>query len=118
MPKTEVSLAVYKNISDYVPAYGDFVIWTGWFVTWCGVVSNYAPGERMGDNNTLIAKLSEEERISIIFSTMSFLLFTMTEKEQKKNTRILNLDKIRNSANGVFAISQHDYVHNVTVWYI
>ena len=104
MPKTEaLPLAIYKNVSDYAPAYGDFVIWTGWFVSWCGVVSNYDP---------------EEEKLSIIFSTMSFLLFTMTEQEQKKNTRILNLDKIRNSANGVFAICQHDYAHNVTIWYI
>jgi hypothetical protein len=102
--KTEMPpLAVYRNISDYAPAYGDFVVWSGWFVTWHGVVTQY-------DNN--------KEEISIIFSTLPFLLFTMGSDQQSKELKTLQLTKIRNSPNGVFAICQHDYKNNVTIWYI
>lgn len=96
-------LAIYKPISEYAPAYGDFIIWSGWFVTWHGVVSNYD---------------IESGQIQAIFSTIPFLLFTMSPNEQTKNSRSLNLEKIRNSSNGVFSACQHNYTHNVTVWYI
>lgn len=96
-------LAIYKTIAEYSPAYGDFVVWSGWFVTWNGVVSNYD---------------EETGSIDIIFSTLPFLLFTMDPAEQAKNTKKLTLAKIRTSANGVFSVCQHNYTHNVTVWYI
>jgi len=102
--KTEMPpLAIYKSIAEYAPAYGDFVVWTGWFVTWHGVVTQYD---------------SEEGELSMIFSTLPFLLFTMDANKQKEEIRTLSLSKLRSSANGVFAICQHDYAHNTTVWYI
>ena len=104
MPKVESPpLAVYRSISDYSPAYGDFIVWSGWFVTWHGVISNYNV---------------DDEQLDVVFSTLPFLLFTMESKEQDKNKRTISLDKIRESSNGNFAICQHDYVHNVTIWYI
>jgi hypothetical protein len=96
-------LAIYRSISSYIPVYGDFVVWSGWFVTWNGVVSSYD---------------DVKEQLEIVFSTLPFLLFTMEPKEQNKNKRTIDLDNIRNSSNGNFAVCQHDYAHNVTVWYI
>lgn len=101
--KTPPPLAMYKPISEYSPAYGDFIVWSGWFVTWNGVVSNY-------DVDT--------SELDIVFSTLPFLLFTMHPEEQEKHRRKISLVQIRNSANGIFAICQHDYIHNVTIWYI
>ena len=96
-------LAIYRRVSDYVPAYGDFIVWSGWISSWHGVVSYSDP---------------ESNNVSVIFSTLPFLLFTMDNKMQEKETRILPLAFIRNSSNGVFAICQHDYIHNATIWYI
>lgn len=103
-PKVDTPpLAIYRAISDYTPAYGDFIIWSGWFVTWHGVVTNYN---------------IESGQIDAIFSTIPFLLFTMSPSEQVKNSKKINLDKVRNSSNGIFSVCQHNYAHNVAVWYI
>lgn len=96
-------LAIYKSIKDYKPEYGDFIVWTGWLTTWHGVVTNY---------------FAEEGQLNVIFSTLPFLLFTMDDAEQEKETRILNLSKVRNSANGVFSVCQFDRANNTPIWYI
>lgn len=96
-------LAAYRRISDYVPTYGDFIIWAGWLTSWNGVVSNYE---------------EDSKKLHVVFSTLPFLLFTMSDAEIEKNTRIIDLDKIRTSPNGVFSVCQHDFKNNTTVWYI
>lgn len=102
--KTEqVHLAQYRPLSDYVPAYGDYVVWSGWIATWHGVVANYDP---------------KEDELYIIFAGVPFLLFTMTEEEQKKATRKIKLAKIKNAAQGNWAVQQHLQAHNAVVWYI
>jgi len=34
-------LAQYRSISEYSPKYGDYIVWAGWFVKWCGIVTNF-----------------------------------------------------------------------------
>jgi hypothetical protein len=96
-------LAQYKSLADYSPAYSDFVVWSGWITTWHGIVSYY-------DQDT--------DELHVIFSNVPFLLFTMSDDEMKKETRKIKLGTIRNSAKGVWAIQQHDYTKNASVWYI
>lgn len=96
-------LAQYKSTSEYIPSYGDHIVWTGWFTTWHGVVANYD---------------TETQTISIIFSNIPFMLFTYTDEEQINNTRNIKLSKIVGSSHGKWAILKHDYIHNTNVWYI
>ncbi len=97
------ALAHYKPLSDYVPAYGDYVVWSGWFTTWHGIVSNYD---------------QETNKLSVIFSGIPFLLFTMDHTQQKVDTREIELTKIKNASQGKWAIQQHDRVRNAVIWYI
>ncbi len=96
-------LAQYHNITDYIPRYGDFIVWSGWFTTWNGVVVSY-------DVNT--------SEVVIIFASIPFLLFTLEEHEMAKATRRLQLSMIKSSTHGTFAVNQHDYTRNATIWYI
>ncbi len=96
-------LAQYRRLADYVPAYGDYVVWSGWFTTWHGVVSNFDP---------------KTNELYIIFAGVPLLLFTMGEDEQKKETNKIKLSKIKNASQGSWAIQQHDRTHNAIVWYI
>lgn len=96
-------LANYRNLQDYVPAYGDFVVWSGWFTTWFGVVANYE--QNTGD-------------VHIIYAGLPFLLFTSTDEEQRRDTRRIQLSALRMSNKGKYAILQHDFTKNASVWYI
>lgn len=102
--KTDVPpLAQYRQLVDYKPAYGDFVVWSGWLVTWHGIVTNYD---------------QREDELYIIFAGVPFLLFTLSETEQEKETKKIKLTKIKNATQGSFAIQQHDHLRNAVVWYI
>jgi hypothetical protein len=96
-------LAQYKDIAEYVPRYGDTLVWSGWFSTWFGVVAEF-------DENT--------GELSVIFAGIPFLLFTMKEDEMKKETRKIALEKIQGSSHGTFAVHQHDYTRNISLWFI
>lgn len=96
-------LAAYKSISSYNPAYGDFVIWTGFFTTWHGIVSDY-------DSRT--------DELMIVFSSVPFLLLTMTEEEIKAETRRIKLSKIRSSRHGTWAVIQYDKKASTVLWYV
>jgi hypothetical protein len=101
--KGEVRLALYRSLKDYKPAYGDYVIWSRWFTTWHGIISNY-------DQDT--------DDLYIIFAGVPFLLFTMSEEEQKKETKKIKLTKIKNASQGNWSIQQHHQAHNTVIWYI
>ena len=96
-------LVQYRDLTEYSPAYGDFIIWTGFITTWCGVVTNYD---------------KEEDKLSVIYNGVPFVLFTLTPEEQIQDTTIVNLGAIRNAPKGKYAIQQRDPATNVTVWYI
>jgi hypothetical protein len=96
-------LAQYRTLSDYKPSYGDYIIWSGWLTTWHGVVTNYD---------------DEAKELSIIFSGIPFILFTMDQDEQEKEIRKIKLSYIRGSSHGTWAVMQHDYSRNTNIWYI
>jgi hypothetical protein len=90
-------------LSEYVPAYADYVVWAGLLSTWHGTVSNY-------DKDT--------DELHVIFAGLPFLLFTMTNEEMEKETRKIKMNKIRVASKGTWAILQHDYTKNASIWYI
>jgi hypothetical protein len=96
------ALAQYRSLTDYAPSYGDFVIWTGWFTTWHGVVSNYD---------------IDRDELWVIFANVPFVLFTLEEAEQEQETRKMKLSLVR-GAHGTFAVMQHDYTRNTNIWYL
>jgi len=96
-------LAQYKPRSEYIPQYGDYFVWSGWFTTWHGLVVNYD---------------KRADELYILFAGVPFLLFTMNESEQEKETRKLRLADVKAAANGKYAIQQHRPEQNAIVWYI
>jgi hypothetical protein len=97
------ALAHYRPLTDYAPAYGDYIVWSGWWTTWHGIVSNYD------------VKTGE---IYVIFSGIPFLLLTMSDEQQRVDTRVINITKIKNASQGKWAIQQHDRIRNAVIWYI
>ncbi len=96
-------LAQYRSLSEYIPNYGDYIVWTGWLTTWHGVVINHDPDD--GD-------------VYIIFSSIPFVLFTLEEHEQERETRKIKLSSIRGASHGTWAALQHDFTRNSNVWYL
>ena len=97
------ALARYMPKANYVPDVGDFVIWSGWFKTWYGVVSETSADGKM---------------VSIVFEGLPSLLFTSTEPEQLARTHQIPLSQIINSMSGTWALQKHDTQHNATIWFI
>jgi len=58
------------------------------------------------------------DELYILFAGVPFLLFTMSESEQEKETRKLRLADVRSAKQGKFAIQQHRPDQNAIVWYI
>jgi hypothetical protein len=60
----------------------------------------------------------EADEIHVIFAGVPFLLFTMDDEEMRKETRIIKLSTIRSASKGTWAINQHDYTKNASIWFI
>lgn len=97
------SLAHFRRLNTYSPAYGDYFVWSKWFSTWHGVVKYHD---------------LEKGEIHIIFAGVPFLLFTMTDGEQEAETRKIKLSEIRSAKQGKYAIQQQDKEANTGIWYI
>jgi len=97
------ALAHYRAIDKYKPQYGDFVVWSGWFTTWTGLVSDF-------DKNT--------GEVSVVFANVPFILLTLRDPEMPGATRKIPLSQIQGSTHGVFAVLQHNHDQNVNVWFI
>jgi len=89
-----VTLAQYKQISNYKPKIGDFVVWHGWFTHYYGIINGI-------DDNS----------VRIIKSGMPVLLFSMDAEEMENNMEIVSTNKIKKSR-GAYAIQQNG------IWYI
>ena len=101
---TQAILAQYRPRSQYTPIYGDYFVWSKWVTTWHGIVTNYDP-------------MTDE--ISILVSGVPFLLLTMAEERQAKETIKVKLTHVRQARNGKFAILQQDKdAQNANIWYI
>ena len=96
-------LIQYKDLQTYIPAYGDFIIWTGIITTWCGIVTNYD---------------KTSNSLSVIYNGVPFVLFTLSPEEQIKETQTVKLEDLKNAPKGKYAIQQRDHTNNTTIWYI
>lgn len=96
-------LAYHRPRALYIPIYGDFIIWSKWFTTWYGVVTNF-------DVNS--------NSVDVIFEGLPILLFTMSDEEQVKGTYTLNLSEIKNAKNGKYSVLQRDAQTREHIWYI
>lgn len=94
-------LAQYRPRARYTPQYGDYVVFSGWFSTWHGIVRHY-------DKNTDV--------LEIIFAGVPYLLLQMSEQEQDKETYKIKLSEIRHARNGKYAVQQQDT--GTSIWYI
>lgn len=92
----EIPLAQYRQLARYKPRLGDFIVWHGWLSHWYGVIGAFD---------------QDEETLIIIYAGMPSLLFTMSPTEMRKNTKNVDLYKIR-SSRGSFAVLQGG------VWYV
>jgi hypothetical protein len=96
-------LAHYSDLRRYIPAYGDYLIWSKWFTTWHGFIVDF-------DAKTL--------EVSVIFAGLPILLVTMSELEQKKETRKIPLGELNNATKGKYAVLRHDTANNANIWYV
>lgn len=96
-------LANYADLRKYTPAYGDYLIWSKWFTTWHGFIVDFD------------ARTAE---VSVIFAGLPILLVTMSEEEQKKETRKIKLGELTNATKGKYAVLRHDEKNNVNIWYV
>jgi len=102
MPEIQTPpLAVYKSVADYLPSYADFVIWSGWFRTWYGVVVDFD---------------AEKQQVAISFEGTPRLLFTMHQDEISDGLLIFSLADIRKMKKGRWYIQKSDNGQNT--WYI
>ena len=102
--KTTKVLAQYKSRSEYKPLYGDYFIWCKWFTTWHGLVVDYNP---------------RTDEISIVVSGVPFLLFTMPDTAQPKETIKVRLANVKQAHNGKFTILQQDKdAQHANIWFI
>lgn len=101
MNQVALPLAHYRSRETYTPKYGDYFVWSGIITTWHGLVTNYN---------------KDTDELSVVFSNVPFLLLTMDDYEQEKQTRKIKLSKVRSSVNGKFAASRVE--EETTIWYI
>jgi len=96
-------LARFLPITQYAPEVGDFIIWSGWFRTWYGVVGDISP---------------DGQELSVIWEGLPFLLFTLTGSEQKESSQMVKLEQIVSCKPGNFSVMKHDAQHNTPIWYV
>ena len=96
-------LAYHTSRQKYTPKYGDFIIWSKWFTTWYGVVSDYD---------------LDKNEVSVIFEGLPVLLFMINNDEQYKLTYKIKLMDIRNAKSGKYAILQQDESTKEGVWFV
>lgn len=96
-------LAQYKSRREYEPQYGDYLVWSGWFTTWHGLIIDY-------DNRT--------NKLTAIVAGVPFILFTMDPSNFDKESIRLDLDHVRKAPNGKYAFQRHDQSQNAIIWYI
>jgi hypothetical protein len=85
----EIGIAKYRNIANYVPKIGDFVIWHGFWKRWYGVIIDINGGTAY-----------------ILKENLPKLLFTIPDDERVKNTIKISISRIRSSRGGEYHIIQ------------
>lgn len=88
-----------RPIAKWRPQIGDWVYYSGWIKHWCGFISE---------------KSNDDLQITVIKSTVHARIFTMGQKEQDKNTIILDMAEICGS-NCTYAAEQ--ITGGQRIWY-
>lgn len=98
---TTVDLAYYKSISQYKPLVGDFIICHGWiFKRWIGIVRN----------------INTDGTITIAKAGLPVLLLTMSQAKMDKRSTDIDIEDIRVTKSGKYAILQ--ITPDGGVWYV
>jgi hypothetical protein len=87
-----VELARFKDIRNYIPRIGDFIIWHGMlYGRWYGIVNNIT-----------------EDEIIILKENLPKLLFSLSksERDNKDNQKIISVNTIRTSRGGEYCVFQ------------
>lgn len=90
-------------LAQYTPDIGDFIIWSGWFTTWYGVIAAIG---------------STGRKLHVIFESLPMILFTLTDEEQQQASKEITVDTIIGARAGSMAVMKHDAQHNTTIWYV
>lgn len=86
-----VALGAFKDIADYRPQLGDFIIWGGWFSTSYGIVIG-----------------ADQDKLTGIFERTPRLLLTSNNDEMKAATKQIPMRVVRG----------YCYALQEGVWYI
>lgn len=101
MPNVSLpDLALVRPIANWVPQYGDLVIWSKWFTTWYGFVID-----------------EQNDKIFITFEGTPHLLVTMNDVEITRNIKRITMFDIKGQRRGKWSIIQSDKSGN-RIWYI
>ena len=96
MVEVNMELVRYRQLTNYTPKMGDFIIYIGWMISrWYGVISAI-----------------DKDEIVVIKDGVPSLLFTMNESNYSKNTIRLELGDIIDSSPGAYSVLQDG------VWYV
>jgi hypothetical protein len=93
MPRSAgIELARFRDIRNYIPKIGDFVIWHGMlYGRWYGIINNIT-----------------EDEVIILKENLPKLLFSLSksERDNKDNQKITSVNVIRTSRGGEYSILQ------------
>lgn len=89
-----------SSILTYTPIYGDYLIWSGWFSTWHGFLIDFKQPSRC------------------VFMVAGLPLFLVNQSGIGKSIKTLDLEQIRNSKAGMFAVIRHSNEHQFPTWFV
>lgn len=89
-----------SSILTYKPLYGDHLIWSGWFSTWHGFLIDF------------------KNPNDCVFIVAGLPILLANRDGTGKSIKRLNLDDIRNSKGGKFAIIRHNHENSLPTWYL
>lgn len=88
-----------RPIVSWSPRHGDYLIWSGWFSTWYGVLIDHPTSDEC------------------VF-TVAGLPLLLVDSSRSKAVCRLSTDEIRSSRSGRFAIIRQSYDTQVPIWYV
>jgi len=88
-----------ESILKYQPIYGDYLIYSKWFSTWHGF-------------------LFEVQKNDLTFMIAGLPVFLADRNGKGQKTITIDLNKIRNSKGGKFAIVRFERDKELPIWYV
>jgi hypothetical protein len=88
-----------QSILQYQPVYGDYLIWSKWFSTWHGF-------------------LYEQKDSTLTFMMAGLPVFLTNKSGRGQKSIMLDLNKIRNSKGGKFAVIRYERDKGLPIWYV